>query len=197
MNKLAIAGLSLLATAAVTMPADAAGTTVGANDAVTVTITGMRQGAFPGDTSKGNSIRVYHLEFGEVGTRDQASGLATGKRVSTPLKFIKAVDKSTGHMFTALSSNETLSKVMFTIGGTRQADGSFSSPSDSPVLTITLSNAVIASDTIVAPSDKDPASGVAYGGAVEQVSLTYQKIEITSSSGGKTASDNWQAGLAN
>jgi type VI secretion system secreted protein Hcp len=193
-NKLTIAGLSLLATVAATMPADAAGTTVGANDSVTVTITGRSQGAFPGDATKLNAIRVYHLDFGEVGARDSATGLPTGKRTSTPLRFVKAMDKATPYMFQALATNEVLSTVKFTIAGTRLADNSFGGASDAPLLTITLSNVSVASDTLIAPSDKDPASGVAYGGAVEQVTLTYQKVEIAYA-GGKTTTETWQNGL--
>ena len=52
--------------------------------------------------------------------------------------------------------------------------------------------AQVASDQVIAPSEKEPASGVAYAGAVEQVSLTFQKIEVTYAAGGVTAADNWQ-----
>jgi type VI secretion system secreted protein Hcp len=191
LNKLTIAGLSLLATVGVTMPADAAGTTAGSNDLVYVIVRGQKTGTFTGDTTKQGQIAVYHITYNETAPRDSASGLPSGKRVSNPITFTKALDKSSPQFFGALVNNENLTTVTFNFYGSRAVDGRVTSTGNDGLLyTITLTNASIASDEIIGPSDKDPASGVAYPGAVEQVSLVYQKITVTAV-GGVTSADNW------
>jgi type VI secretion system secreted protein Hcp len=197
-NKLTIAGLSLVATVAATMPAGAAGTTVGSSDSVFVSVKGAKTGNFAGDASnklapKGQQMVVYHLEFGGIAPRDPASGLASGKRQWSQVKFIKSLDKASPQFFNSFASNEQLSTVVFTVvGPSRGLDGKATAGgAEVPLYTVTLTNASIASDQVIAPSQKDPASGVAYAGAVEEVSLTFQKIEVMYVQGGITAGADW------
>jgi type VI secretion system Hcp family effector len=182
LNKLTVAGLSLLAAVAATMPAGAAGTTPGSGDSVFMIVKGQKQGAFAGDTSKKGQIGVYHLEFGGSSPRDLATGMATGKRTWSTVKVIKALDRASPQFFNAFTQNENLLTVEFDVyGPARGADGKFGANGSGEVMlyTIRLTNAVVTSDTVIAPSDKDPAAGVAYGGAVEQLSLVFQKIEVS------------------
>jgi type VI secretion system secreted protein Hcp len=191
LNKLTIAGLSLLATVAATAPAGATGTTAGSNDLVYVIVKGQKTGTFTGDGTKQGQIAVYHFSFTETSPRDAQSGLPTGKRVSSPITFTKALDKSSPQFFNALVNNENLATVTFNFYGSRGTDGRVTSTGNDGLLyTITLVNASIASDELSGPSDKDPASSAAYPGSVEQVTLVYQKITVTAV-GGASASDNW------
>jgi type VI secretion system secreted protein Hcp len=189
-NKLAIAGLSLLAAVTATMPAGA-GTTAGSGDSVYVQVTGATQGGFSGDSANGGRLLVYHFDLSGIAPVDAASGLNTGKRKWNPIKFTKALDKSSAQFSKAFSTNERLSSVTFTVyGPARNADGSVSGGGATALLTVKLTNATIASDEIIAPSDKDPASGAAYPEAVENLAVTFTNITI-SYPGGVTNSDTW------
>ncbi len=198
MNKLTIAALSLVTTFVATSPADAAGTTPGSGDSVYMTVKGQRQGQFAGDATRKNQMIVYHLEFGGTSPRDTASGMPTGKHTWSTVKITKALDRASPQFFNAFAQNESLSQVEFDIyGPPRGADGRFGTNGSAETLlyTVKLTNASVASDAVIAPSEKDPAAGVAYNGAVEQVSLVFQKIEVSyvGSGGSTSGSADWNS----
>jgi type VI secretion system Hcp family effector len=182
-NKLSIAALSFVAAATVALPAAAA-------DTVYVQVTGASQGGFAGDPARG--MLLEHFDLSGTAPVDAASGAAAGRRRWNPIKFTKVLDKASAQFFRAFATGERLSTVTFTIyGPSRNADGSASMGAQQALYTIKLTDAVISSDQIIAPTDKDPATGGGYAQAVENVTVTFQKITV-SWSGGSTNSDTWQ-----
>lgn len=174
-------------------PADAASTAVATKDAssaplflaITMVIVGQRQGQFKG--RKGGVITVLALSHELVTPYDAASGRPTGGRVHKPLNITKEVDSASPQLLVAASTSETLTTVQITA---RKAGGG---GKEIPYLQITLSNALIVSSTEYV-SDTEAAHNIAYGGMrlIEDISFTYQKIEVKHLIGKTTYADEWQ-----
>lgn len=183
MKKLTVAGFSLLAALSTAVPAAAA-------DTVYVQITGASQGNFSGDSANGGRVVVLHLDLSGTAPTDSTSGQPAGKRRWNPVRFTKALDKTSAQFFRALATGEHLSSVTFTVYGARNADGTSPGSAATALYTVKLGDAYITADEIVAPSDKDPATGAGYAEAVENVTLTFQRITVIYT-GGASASDTW------
>jgi type VI secretion system secreted protein Hcp len=151
------------------------------------TVTGAKQGAFKGETTqKGfeNKIPCVGFDYGVTVPHDQATGQASGKRQHKPVTITKEWGASSPQFFEAASTNETLKTVLIevfkpSVSGVQQLDH-----------TVLLTNASISSveDSLFL--------GQAGGPAVDSreltvVSFTFQKIEITSVTGGTSATDDW------
>ena len=107
--------------------------------------------------------------------RDAATGLPTGKRVHTPVVFTKVVGTASPQLFQALTSNENLTSVVIT------APGGY---------TIELTNANV--------SEVKQYTEVVNGATtvLEDVSFTFQKIEVRDPATGAVATDDWAAASA-
>jgi type VI secretion system secreted protein Hcp len=151
------------------------------------TVTGTKQGPFKGESTQRsfeNKIPVVGLGFRETSGLDQATGLPTGKRQHQPVVFTKEWGVSSPQFFAAAYTNEVLTTVLFEIyttapNGVQRVDH-----------TVKLTNALVSAvqDSLFL--------GQAGGPPVDsrdllQISLTFQKIEITSVTGGTSASDDW------
>jgi type VI secretion system secreted protein Hcp len=138
-----------------------------------VTIVGQKQGPFPG--TKGAGIGGLRLSYLLKSPRDPASGLPTGKRVHTPVVFTKVVGTASPQIFQALASNEPLTSVVIT------APGGY---------TIKLTNANV--------SEVKQYTEVVNGATavLEDVSFTFQKIEVRDPATGAVAADDWAAPTA-
>ena len=152
---------------------------------VLITVTGAKQGKFKGGvTQKGREgkIRAIAVTYGVSSPRDPASGLATGRHHEKPVTFSLEWDTSAPQFFAAAFSNETLSTVVIEYyanarSGVSKVDH-----------TVTLKNASITDITERYAAKVD---GVVDGRDIQTVSVTFQKIEI-SSSNGTTAADDWE-----
>lgn len=151
------------------------------------TVTGAKQGAFKGETTqKGreNMIPLVAYTYGVISPYDAATGQATGKRQHEPVVITKEWGASSPQFFTAVYNNEilttvTLSFFTITAQGVQQLDH-----------TIKLTNAriVSAQQSLHLPQAGGP---VIDSRELTEISLVFQKIDITSVTGGTEAIDDW------
>ena len=151
------------------------------------TVTGAKQGVFKGEsTQKGREGKIpgVGVSYGLAIPRDSTSGQATGKRMHRPVVFTKEWGASSPQFYAAAFTNELLSSVVFEFYATA-ANGI-------QVLdhTIKLTNAIIveSDQTLLLPQSGGP---VIDSRDLHVISFTFQKIEITSLTGGTSATDNW------
>jgi type VI secretion system secreted protein Hcp len=104
-------------------------------------------------------------------TGQRQSGLPAGKRQWKPITIVKEIDSASPKLFQAFKQNEFLQvKVEF-------------NPNGKTPKTIELQGASIANLHNVRQGNRE----------VEEVELTYQKIEVTYSNGKKSYADDWEA----
>jgi type VI secretion system secreted protein Hcp len=151
-----------------------------------ITIEGTKQGKF-----KGESIRDKHkdkleglaFEWKVQSPRDIATGQASGKRQHLPIKVTKEWGAASPQIFHALCTNEVLKSVLFEFVRTT-AEGA-----EEIHHTIKLTNATV--------SELHPYIGMAKHEErtdvheLEEVSFTYQKIEIENKIAKTMAVDDW------
>ena len=156
-----------------------------------VTIEGTKQGKFKGEAGKGDKIAGLAFHYDVKSPRDMASGMPSGKRQHSAITFTKAVDSSSPQIFQALVGNELLKSVTFDFRSVNANGEEF------VFYQITLSNATI--------SELEQYSGTGAGAAVaakhtsagdapvlEDVSVTFQRIEMQSQVGKTMAADDWR-----
>jgi type VI secretion system secreted protein Hcp len=133
-----------------------------------MTIQGQQQGMFPGGGKEG-AIAGFRFSYILKSPRDPASGLPTGKRMHTPVVFTKVVGIASPQLFSALAHNENLPSVVVTVPG----------------YTIKLINANLSE----IKQYTEVVNGIAT--VLEDVSFTFEKIEVRDPGTGATALDNW------
>jgi type VI secretion system secreted protein Hcp len=149
---------------------------------------GVKQGNFKGEsTQKGREGMIPGVAFsyGVLVPRDTASGLPTGKRQQQPVVFTKQWGVSSPQFYTTAYTNEILSQVTFNFyitgpTGIQQLDH-----------TVKLTNATIISvkQSLQLPQSSGP---VIDSRELQEISLTFQKIDITSIPGKTEAMDDWE-----
>jgi type VI secretion system secreted protein Hcp len=157
-----------------------------------VTIEGTKQGKF-----KGESIRDVHkeklsgLSFNHEikSPRDIATGQASGKRQHGPITFTKEWGASSPQLFQALVTNEVLKSALFEFVHTTAVG-------DEEVYhTIKLVNATVSNIRYVTGKGESAGSAKTVSTydthELEEVSLTYQRIEMESKKGKTMAFDDW------
>jgi type VI secretion system secreted protein Hcp len=134
-----------------------------------LTITGSKQGSFKGD-GRLNQIRGLSYDLEIVSPRDPSTGLPTGRTQFKPLVITKEWGASSPQILTALATNETLPAVQLTFFGTNNAGERLVDH------VITLTNATIVD------VHHHPVAGLKDSSTdkfqLEDVSFTYQKIEV-------------------
>lgn len=158
-----------------------------------VTIEGQKQGKF-----KGESVREKHkdkiagLKFGYElkSPRDIASGQASGKRQHYPVVFTKEWGAASPQLFQACATNEALKNVLFEFIITN------SQGQEEIYHTIKLTNAHVANIKQYTGSGEASASSAKHTSdtdthELEEVALTFQKIEVENKPGKTTAMDDW------
>ncbi len=150
-------------------------------------VKGKIQGDIKGDVvEKGREglIKVTAFQHDIVSPRDVASGQATGKRQHKPLVITKELDKASPLLYRALTTNEELSEVNLSLY--RIAVNKVGSGAGAMQLyfTIKLKDASI---TGIRSWTTDK------GVPMEDVSLTYQKIKWTYTSGDIVHEDSWNS----
>lgn len=146
---------------------------------ITMTVKGIKTGDFKGDAAGSKLINVFAYHHELISPRDPASGLPTGRRQHTPIVITKEVGASSPQFFNAVATNETLSKVVITFSQT-QKDGR-----EVNFFVVTLTNATAA-------DFKEYTSGSTF---LEDISFTYQKIEISDLIAKTSALDDWSQAL--
>ena len=152
---------------------------------------GVKQGDFKGESNqKGREgmIPCVGFSYGVIIPRDVTTGQASGKRQHQPVIVTKEWGASSPQFYTAAYTNEVLSTVAF----------NFYVPGPTGLLqldhTIKLTNATIISvkQSILLPQQGGP---VIDSRELEEISLTFQKIDITSIPGGTEATDDWNVAV--
>jgi type VI secretion system secreted protein Hcp len=151
-----------------------------------VAIRGTKSGQFKGDGSvRGQEkwIRCSQFLLSLTAPRDAATGLPTGKRQYAPIVITKDWDAASPQIFQAAAVNEVLPQVEFEFLKTTPQGV------EAVFETVTLTNATISAvkHYIGFPDAGEPPNPH----ALEDVSFTFQKIEITNSEGKTTAADDW------
>jgi len=123
----------------------------------------------------------------QVGSpRDLATGQATGRRQHSPITFTKEWDAASPQLVQAAVTNEVLRSVTFEFVKTN--------PTGKEIIyeTITLTNATVASIKryIATPTGSEQPDQR----ALEDVTLTFQKIEIKNTVAGTASMDTWATG---
>ncbi|MBC8123416.1 MAG: type VI secretion system tube protein Hcp [Gemmatimonadaceae bacterium] len=140
-----------------------------------MTVEGTKQGVFPG--GKGGGITGVRFSYLLKSPRDAASGQASGKRQHGSVVFTKVVGTASPQLFQAVTSNEVLKSVAIDL------------PSgEGGGYTIKLSNAAV--------SEIKQYTETLNGQTVvlEDVSFTFQKIEVEDRGTRSMAMDDWMAG---
>lgn len=152
-----------------------------------VTVKGAKQGDFKGDIAGKAAIAGLGFSDGATVNIAPATGLATGKRQYSPVVFTKAWSASSPQFLQALATNEVLTEVTFEFFKLA-AEGK-----ELMFFTIKLSNASVTKiDQFAGNLNSFSASGQ----EIEEISLTFRKIEVTSTEGGGTAfADDWSAAV--
>ena len=156
-----------------------------------VTIEGTKQGRFKGERGR-DKIAGLAFHYDVKSPRDAATGMASGKRQHGAITFTKAIDSSSPQIFQALTGNEALKSVLFEFRSTN-ANGE-----EMVFYQITLTNASISEveQYIDMPGLVTTAqakhSAASDSSPLEDVSLTFQKIEVASQVGKTMAADDWR-----
>jgi len=153
-----------------------------------VTVKGQRQGVFkgPGSGAQKGRIPILSFEYEIVSQRDAASGLPSGKREHLPVVFRKEIDASSPQFFEAEATNENLTQVQFVFAKV-SSDGK-----ETVVYKVELTNgAVVRFRQFVQVGERG--GPVVDSRPLDEISLVYQKIEVTYVPGNVSAGDDWQA----
>ncbi len=173
------------------MPAIAIGEhrAAASNVQIYLTLKGQKSGPIEGPvTQKGRekSIQVLGYDYEVMSPRDPMSGLPTGKRLHKPIVIRKRVDQASPLLFQACTTNENISE--FTMKFWRPSK----TGQEEQFFTIKLTNASVASvKQFTTDNTSDEGINLPYG---EEVSFTFQKIEMSEEVAKKMATDDWEAG---
>ena len=151
-----------------------------------VTVRGAKQGAFKAETVREkhqNKIPGVSFHYSVSSPRDAASGQASGKRTHQPVTFVKEWGAATPQFLQALYTNESLPEVLFEFVRT-DANGE-----EFVYHTVKLVNAAVSEiEQYVAEDEEHEAHDVR---ELEEISFTFQRIEIESKVGKTMATDDW------
>jgi len=160
-----------------------------ADAGINVSVKAAKQGEFKAEGGRekaADRIEVMGFAYEVTSPRDAASGQASGKRQHKPVQITKAVGASSPQFFQALTTNEQLQNVVLEF---TKAD---KNGEEYVFFTIKLVNATVSSIRQYTPPNatggKD-AAGAAV--PVEEISFTFQRIEMESKDGKTMAVDDW------
>jgi len=155
-----------------------------------VTIEGTKQGKFKGESArKLHKEKIPAIGFSHEVTspRDVATGQSSGKRQHGAITFVKEWGPSSPQIFQALTTNEVLKSVLFEFVATN------SNGEEEIVDTIKLTNAAVSRMRRHLDVDAKHDSAIDIG-PLDDVSLTYAKIEFENRPGKTSAADDWGRG---
>jgi type VI secretion system secreted protein Hcp len=152
-------------------------------------IQGSKQGNFKGEgmvQGRQGQIECVGFNYITQALLDAGSGMSTGKRQHSPVVIVKRLDASSPQLLEAAFTNEVLKTV--TIEFVRTG------PDGRPASyqTIKLTNAVVVKVNqfggTASPERLQPGSSV-----LEEISFSFQKIEVDNMDGKTSAVDSWNA----
>jgi type VI secretion system secreted protein Hcp len=161
-----------------------------------VYLKGSKSGAIKGGvTQKGreDSSLAHWYECALETPTDKMTGYSAGKRIHAPLKILKEIDKATPLIYQMACNNEVLTSVIlkFWKVGTGKIG---TQGTETQHFTITLTNARINALRQHTPEHASDAAGASKSTyEVEEVSFTFQKIDMVWTDGGISASDDWES----
>ncbi len=153
-----------------------------------VTIRGSRQGIFAGQSSspahRGAIVGFQYLAQLDS-PRNAGTGQISGKNQYTPVTFTKQWDSSSPQIHQAAATNEVLPLVEFAFVAVNPQGEEY------VYHTVKLTNATIShvKEYMGFPDSGEPPDSR----QLEDVSFTFQKIEISNNDGKTTSIDDWQA----
>jgi|SRR6516225_5127743 type VI secretion system secreted protein Hcp len=162
-----------------------------------ISIKGKKQGQFMGegiqDKRKDKWMPVLAFGYGVTSPRDAATGQAKGKRQHKPIVITKEWGAASPQIFQALTNNEAIDSV--------ELEFTRINPNGEEYVyhTIKLTNAnIIEIRQYTAHSHSETGQAAGHTPSadtfeLEDVSFTFQKIEIENKDGKTTSSDNWSA----
>jgi type VI secretion system secreted protein Hcp len=145
-------------------------------------IEGTKQGQFKGEGVRQGSkqwIPVIAVNYQVESPRGAATGQASGKRQHHPVRITIERSAASAQLQKALLANEHLKEVVI------EFVRPVAQGKEQVYQTITLTDATIA--TIEAP--RGASAKIEH--EREEISFTYEKIQVTHAQGNKTATDNW------
>jgi len=162
---------------------------------IRISVEGNKQGKFKAEGEARAETAVLRYEYAITSPRDASSGKATGKAQHSPVTITKQLGISTPQFYEACVNNEELKSVLIEFYETGPSGKEY------VYYTVRLTNANVSrifQYTNVPPTAGQPPQNV----DLEDVSFTFQKIEISTNdnntvgsgkvNGGKTsASDDW------
>lgn len=148
-----------------------------------VSVKGAKQGNINGGvTEKGkeNKIAAYSYSY--------TASNSAGKKSQTGITITKSIDKSSPLLYTALATNENLTEVIMQFW--EPMTSASGNGSMKQFYTVKLTGATITrinQTSAVTDANKTGAQ------LMEEITFSYQKIEMTITDGGIMAEDNWNA----
>lgn len=158
-----------------------------------VSIEGTKQGWFrgegPGKATNPATLPLVNFKYELVVPRDPASGLPTGARQHKPVVITKEWGAATPQLLQALVTNEILKSVLIEFVQTNAGGQEY------VYYTVKLTNASIMSLRRYTRAGDQGGQHASTGDHVqlEDISFTFQKIELTSKDGNTMAMDDWEA----
>ncbi len=150
-----------------------------------ITVEGVKQGQFKGEsTAAGQSalIPIFNFQSQVSQPTDPTTGAASGKRRHSPITITKQFGAASPQFYQALVTGETLKSASITF--TRHSPDGI----EVTYFKILLTNAVVVGIHQFiggAPGLTENAN------ALEEISVTYQKIQITDLDAQTSATDDW------
>ena len=146
-----------------------------ASPTLLMTVEGDKQGKFKAEGRPDGKVLASGFSYSVKSPRDPATGMATGKRMHQPIVITHEVGASSPQFFQALVTNEVLKVVnleFYTVGRDGKQTLSY---------TINLDDARVVDFNQKMDGDK----------VYEDISFTFQKIELNNKAGGTMAEDSW------
>jgi type VI secretion system secreted protein Hcp len=162
---------------------------------ISVSIKGKKLGVFKGEGTQTNDkdkILASKFSYEVKSPRDAATGHASGTRQHSAIKIVKEWGAATPQIFTALVTNEVLQEVTLEF---RRANAN---GEEYVYYRIKLTNASV-SEIRQFSDDSNALTGGSSAKhptdmQLEEVSFTFQKIEMESLDGKTAAFDDWSSG---
>jgi type VI secretion system secreted protein Hcp len=154
-----------------------------------VSVQGTKTGNFKGSSNiKGREgqIECVGYSYSVQTPRDASTGMPSGKRQHSPVTIVKHMDEATAQLLQAAYTNENLKSVAIEFFKVA-ANGKLT-----PFQIIRLTNASI-SKVNQYGGTASPEKVIPNNNPYEEISFTFQKIEISIIEGKTTATDDWSA----
>lgn len=153
-----------------------------------VTVEGTKQGKLKGESvrdRKADKLTGISFHYTVSSPRDAATGQASGKRQHQPVSFVKQWGAASPQLYQAAVTNEVLKSVLFEFVRINELG------IEEIFHTVQLTNATVSEIEQYINGEPEPPAD---SRALEKVSFTFQKIEVTNIDGQTSAIDELRGG---